>query len=68
MVFSFSHWPYLGRSIRSFPLIAVSQLLGPLLSCRILYEIKLGNDIVVLAVIHRRRDLENLPNKPWDDG
>lgn len=35
---------------------------------RILYEISPSDDIVVLAVIHRRRDLENLPNKPWDDG
>jgi plasmid stabilization system protein ParE len=32
------------------------------------YEIRPDDDIVVLAVIHRRRDLENLPNKPWDDG
>lgn len=58
--------PRLGRVVPELGDDKVREI--PAYSYRILYEIKPDNDIVVLAVIHKRRDLENLPNKPWDDG
>ena len=56
--------PWLGRVVPELGDANVREI--PAYSYRILYEIKPDNDIVVLAVIHRRRDLGNLPSKPWD--
>lgn len=58
--------PRLGRVVPELGDDNVRETLA--YSYRILYEIRPGDDIVVLAAIHRRRDLENLATKPWDDG
>jgi toxin ParE1/3/4 len=56
--------PRLGRVVRELGDANVREI--PVYSYRILYEIKSSDDIDILAVIHKRRDLENLPTKPWD--
>jgi toxin ParE1/3/4 len=47
--------PCLGRVVREFGDDNVREISA--YSYRILYEIKPGEDIVLLAVIHKRRDL-----------
>lgn len=56
--------PRLGRVVPELGDVNVREIAA--YSYRILYEIKSGDDINVLAVIHCRRDLENSSSKPWD--
>ena len=49
--------PRLGRVVPELGDDNVREI--PVYSYRILYELKPGDDVVVLAVIHRRRDLRS---------